>query len=971
MFGRAYDNILMWSLIGLTLTFGFNNCAEQRFSVDRSSVIALLNQSGGILINRGDEFTQSKAVWLDIAADGASEMYITNDPTCSSGGDWENLKPLVPWDLEKENSSTSVYVKFKTHAGVESECLSDGIVHDNVGPSVSFTRAPDSITSSRQAQFSILAKDSLSGLSEIECAGIDSLDFQPCSSLVSKSVPQENSYVFSVRAKDRAGNVSETAKHSWLVDWTPPVVTLNETPPVVTGSDRAKFTLSATDNLAGVKDILCFHPVTNQEVSCKNGAFEISSLTDGNYTTKMKAIDKAGNTSDWKEYKWRVDLTAPSITLVSTPNPFDNRLSAKFEFEGKDGNVPVTAFKCRIDSGSFQACSSGSNFPVLAGSRKFEVVAVDGVGNTSVPAAYSWLVDNQVPTVTWISTPGQYSSDQNPKLVLSASDTGGSGIDKVICKLNGAPIDCSNNTIAPANLAENKYQVSVTATDKAGNSSSPLAHLWNVDRTAPTIRFTKTPASLTQLTNDSFEFLGQDSVSPITSYQCRLDGSVFANCSSPSQFSNLAQGLHGFEVRAIDAAGNTSTSLPYSWTVDSVGPNIVILERPVDHVYGIEDKIKYQITDPYSQVVSVQCGLAGALTACSIQNTINLGVLNGGNYTYVVTAKDQLGNSTTVEIKWKVQVNLDPQTQQFSISSTNAALDVLVVVDNSGSMIEEQAEIKNRISGFITKLQGIDWQIAVTSTDPNQYTPISTGYGYSYEPWGDGQFRPFSNGNEILTPQAANPDVLLGNSIYMGADGSGDERGINATYRAIQRAKSSPLSSQAKLLRNGAAFAAVLISDEDECSAGCSANVVSSSPQGLINLVKTELAPDKRFAFHSIIWRPGTACATAYNQGNTYKQLTDLTGGILGDVCASSYANQLNDIGTSVRNLVKSVQLNCAPFDGDFNGQVDLVMYYVIPNQPKVLMTMATHPYTLNDKLVTFTNPLPEGSYEFNYNCLK
>lgn len=960
MFGRAYDNILLWSIVGLTLTFGFNNCAEQRFSTDRSSVIALLNQGGGILINRGDEFTQSKAVWLDIAADGASEMYVTNDPSCSSGGDWESLKPLVPWSLERENSSTSVYVKFKTHAGVESDCISDGIVHDNVGPSVSFARAPESISSSRQAQFSISAKDSLSGLSEIECAGIDSLDFQPCTSLVSKSIPQENSYVFSVRAKDRAGNISETAKHSWLVDWTPPVVTLNETPPVVTGSDKAKFTLSATDNLAGVKDIVCFQPVTNQEVSCINGAFEISSLTDGNYTTRMKAIDKAGNSSNWKEYKWRVDLTAPSITLVSTPNPFDNRLSAKFEFEGKDGNDPVTAFKCRIDSGAFQACSSGSNFPVSAGSRKFEVVAVDGVGNISVPAAYSWLVDNQVPTVTWVSTPGQYSNDQNPRLVLTASDTGGSGIDKVICTLNGAPIDCSNNTIAPPNLAENKYQVSVIAKDKAGNSSGPLAHLWNVDRTAPTIRFTKTPASLTQLTSDSFEFLGQDSVSPIASYQCRLDGSAFATCVSPSQLSNLAQGLHGFEVRAIDAAGNPSSSISYAWTVDSVGPNIVILERPVDHAYGIVDIIRYQITDAHSQVVSVQCGLAGALTACSTQNSINLGVMIGGNYTYVVTAKDQLGNSTTVEVKWKVQVTLDPQTQLFSINGSNSALDVLFVVDNSGSMAEEQVEIKNRINGFISKLQGIDWQIAVTSTDPGPYAPF-----------GDGTLRTFSNGKNILTPQDANPEDLLGSNIYMGTSGSGDERGINANYRVIQKAKASATSPQAKLIRSSAALATVLISDEDECSSGCSANVVSSSPQGLINLVKTELAPDKRFAFHSIIWRPGTTCSTGYYQGHTYKQLTNLTGGILGDVCASSYANQLSDIGTSVRNLVKSVQLKCAPFDGDFDGQVDLAMYYIAPNQTKVLMTMATHPYTLNDKLVTFTNPLPEGSYEFNYNCLK
>jgi hypothetical protein len=957
---RAFKNIFLWSLVGLSLTFGFNNCAEQRFSTDRSSVVALLNQSGGILINRGDEFTQSKAVWLDIAADGATEMYITNDATCSSGGNWVDLKPLLPWDLEQENSTAAVYVKFRTNSKIESECLSDAIVHDNVGPTVAFSRAPESITSSRQAQFSISAIDSLSGLSQIECAGIDSVDFQPCSALVSKSIPQENPYLFRVRVKDKAGNTSKTISHSWLVDWTPPTINLNETPPVVTGSNKARFTLSATDNLAGIKDLICFQPVTNQEVSCSNGAFEVSDLKDGNYTTKMKAIDKAGNASDWKEYKWRVDLTAPSINLVSTPNPFDNRLSAKFEFEGKDGNDPVNSFKCRIGAGAFQTCSSGSMFSVPAGSQKFEVVAVDGVGNISVPASYSWLVDNQAPTLKWINIPGLYSNDPNPKLVLSAIDTGGSGVDQITCKLNGAPIDCSSATIAPANLVESKHQVSVVATDKAGNSSSPLAHLWNFDRTPPTIRFTKTPATLTTLTSDNFEFVGQDSVSPIASYQCRLDGGAFANCVSPSQLPGLTQGSHGYEVRAIDAAGNSSNPLPFPWTVDSVGPVIVVLERPVDHVYGATDVIRYQIADAHSQVVSIQCGMAGSLSACSVQNTINLGILAGGSYTYVITAKDQLGNTTTAEIKWKVLINLDSQVHPFSVTGNNSALDVLFVVDNSGSMVEEQAEIRNRISGFISKLQGIDWQIAVTSTDPEPYARF-----------GDGQFRKFSNGNFILTPQEANPQTLLGDNIFMGSSGSGDERGINANYRAIERAAASATSAQAKLIRSSAALATVLISDEDECSVGCSANVISSSPQGLIDLVKTQLSLEKRFAFHSIIWRPGTSCSTGYNEGHTYKQLTQLTGGIMGDVCASNYANQLEDIGTSVVNLVKSVQLRCAPFDGDFNGQVDLTMYFIMPNQTKVLMTMATHPYTLNDKLVTFVNPLPAGSYEFNYNCLK
>lgn len=954
MNSRTLISTLFWAFIGFVITLSFNNCSEQRFSTDRERVSSLLSQSGGIIINNGAEFTQSKDVTLTLVADGSSEMYLTNDPTCNSGGEWDELEDQRPWTLTKENASASVYVKFRNPAKIESSCMSDSIIHDNQGPIVEFIRTPESVTASARAQFSIDAKDLTSGIDQIECSGIDGTDFHPCSSLVAESVTTQGNRSFKARARDKAGNLSEIRTFSWLVDWTPPTVQWNQTPAPVTGNPEATLKFSASDDLSGIKDIVCLHPLSHQEMSCINGELKLSSLSDNSYNVKIKSVDKAGNSSEWKAYQWRVDLTAPTITLISTPKPFENRSQARFEFEGKDGNDPVTKFKCSVDSGAATECQSGIDLQVTEGSHHFEVVAIDEVGNASSPTPYNWLVDQHGPVLTWVSVPGQYSNDSNPRLTFNATDPGGSGVNKTECSINGAAIECSSGTIAPTGLNEGSYTVSVIAQDQAGNSSTPITHTWYVDRTPPTIQFVKTPAAITQLQLDHFEFIGNDAISSIAGYQCQLDLGAFASCTTPHELKNLTPGPHQFSVRAIDGAGNISQPITYNWKIDVIGPDIIVLERPTDHYYGLEDKIHFKVVDDYSTVTNVQCGFEGNLHPCTAEETLNLGILSLGPHKFIITAADNLGNSgIPVEITWNVQVELVAQTQTLSISSLSKAIDILFVVDNSGSMSTEQAEIKNRISGFISKLQNINWQIGVTSTDH------------------DGVLSTFGNSKQVLTYQDSNPDDLLGDAVHMGANGSGTERGIYSTYRTIQRAVTFPTSSQAQLIRDKAAFATVLISDEDECSTGCSASVVPSSPQGLLDLVTNSYGVEKRFAFHSIIYIPGTNCPTGLSPGNTYKQLTDLTHGILGDVCAASYADQLASIGDSVIDLVTSVQLKCTPYDGNGDGKVDLNIYSVAADGTKIPFNVQANPYTVTDKLVKFTNALDVGNYQFNYNCLK
>ena len=74
-------------------------------------------------------------------------------------------------------------------------------------------------------------------------------------------------------------------------------------------------------------------------------------------------------------------------------------------------------------------------------------------------------------------------------------------------------------------------------------------------------------------TSASFGFSGGDDVtrSSKLKFECRLDGGAWAACLSPKTYSGLQDGVHVFEVRAKDAAGNVDPSpASRSWIIDAL-----------------------------------------------------------------------------------------------------------------------------------------------------------------------------------------------------------------------------------------------------------------------------------------------------------------------------------------------------------------------------------------------------------------
>jgi hypothetical protein len=242
----------------------------------------------------------------------------------------------------------------------------------------------------------------------------------------------------------------------------------------------------------------------------------------------------------------------------------------------------------------------------------------------------------------------------------------------------------------------------------------------------------------------------------------------------------------------------------------------------------------------------------------------------------------------------------------FNVPS-NRAIDILFVIDNSGSMGPEQMAISTRLASFtnVIETSGLDWRIAITSTDVSGNYAGARGTLVSFN----------TAGLKVITKDTPNYAALFQAAVRLGENGSGNERGLEATYLSVG------LNAD-NWIRPGAHFATVVVSDENENSDGSGqANAVAR----MLAQVETKLGPNKNFTFNSIIIKPDDmACFNTQDMqgnfrayfGSYYANASTSTSGVIGSVCSTDYGNELRSIGDNVVSLVDTIQLSCEPYMG-------------------------------------------------------
>jgi hypothetical protein len=310
----------------------------------------------------------------------------------------------------------------------------------------------------------------------------------------------------------------------------------------------------------------------------------------------------------------------------------------------------------------------------------------------------------------------------------------------------------------------------------------------------------------------------------------------------------------------------------------------------------------------------------------------------------------------------------------YTAKANGGLVDILFVNDNSGSMSPEQSQMAQKFSSFLSQLDSrfIDYRIGMITTDISSSATSSTSDDGSSsalynEPRSINQNGALQDGNLVafkpgdlpyLTSSTADRESLFASNIQRAetkqcedflkkyptnpppADQghancpSSDERGIFAANLFFSKNPSS-------FIRPNAHLAIVILSDEDLRS-GLYQNPVNTSyqleandlPETLVNNVKAAYS-GKSLSVHSIIVKPGdTTCESIQShqmgpasihptygitanqifgsQGKKYAELTALTQGILGDICANDYGSQLANIGANIVDRLSDITLACS-----------------------------------------------------------
>jgi hypothetical protein len=276
------------------------------------------------------------------------------------------------------------------------------------------------------------------------------------------------------------------------------------------------------------------------------------------------------------------------------------------------------------------------------------------------------------------------------------------------------------------------------------------------------------------------------------------------------------------------------------------------------------------------------------------------------------------GARYTASMSGQAAQNAD-HTDTFT-QEAGAKVDVLFVIDNSGSMMEEQQGLGSNFAAFMGAAidSGVDYHIGVTTTglDP------SSG-GWSQCPGGaeggeNGRLFPVDGSSpRVITPATPNPESVFATNTRVGVC-HWNEQGLDGAYRALSAPllhsvddprTSQPADGNGAFLRPEARLAIIFVSDEED---------FSSQPVPFYETYFKSLKDndDSKLSVSAIVGpRELSTCSTASSSGMRYIQLAEDTGGVVESICTPNWASSLKKLSDNTFGPKRIFPLSDTPAD--------------------------------------------------------
>lgn len=211
-------------------------------------------------------------------------------------------------------------------------------------------------------------------------------------------------------------------------------------------------------------------------------------------------------------------------------------------------------------------------------------------------------------------------------------------------------------------------------------------------------------------------------------------------------------------------------------------------------------------------------------------------------------------------------------------------LDIQLIIDNSASMQEEQANLATKLTPLIKEISQSDWRINILSTDPKQISAGSCSRG-------------------LVSRGDANGSAVFSSGVNAGITGDGNEQGFRLAVHGLN-------CPALGWTRPSSSIAVLIVSDEDNCSlqgTGCSGAPYATSDYLLNYLSSTGRTLKKDARVYGLIKIPGTtSCSSALNFGYSYQTAINNSGGGVGSICDADYTAFLAAMSKDLVTLLKA-----------------------------------------------------------------
>ncbi|MEE2730745.1 MAG: Ig-like domain-containing protein [Pseudomonadota bacterium] len=498
-----------------------------------------------------------------------------------------------------------------------------------------------------------------------------------------------------------------------------------DTTPTFTGTAEANGTVTLISSVSGTQG-------TTTADGSGNWSFTTGVLVEGSHSITATVTDTAGNTSLASlALAITIDTTAPaapsSVDLAAgsdtgSSNSDNITSDTTPTITGTAEASSTVTLTSSVDGvmGTTSADGSGNwsfTSPALtAGAHSITVTATDAVNNTSVASSALVInIDTTTPTApstpdldagsdTGSSSTDNLTSDTTPTFTGTAEAnstiTLTSSVDGVV---GVATADGSGNwSVTASVLSSGSHNLTVYATDSAGNSSATSAALAiTIDASAPSAPATPDLSAASDTGSSSTDNITADTTPTITgtaeanstlTLTSSVDGVVGTTSADGGgnwsiTATVLTEGAHSLTATATDSSGNTSSaSSALSVTIDTsapVAPSAPDLAAGSDSGVSNSDDITNDTTPTLTGTAEANStvtltssvdGVVGSATADGSGNwSVTASVLSAGSHNLTVTATDAVSNvspaSTALTITIDTTAPGTPSTPDLAAGS--------------------------------------------------------------------------------------------------------------------------------------------------------------------------------------------------------------------------------------------------------------------------------------------------------------